>query len=338
MIKFTHIESFVTVKKYVERANACIIPGAKSIDRPVNFRGTVKLHGTNASVVCTPDGLQAQSRRSPISVGQDNAGFAAFVADKIRAVHIRQFEKHVRGKYEVADNVPLTLYGEFIGPGIQKGMAISQLAKKQWVLFAVAAGEGDDKRYIDALTPHCYAGHDIYCVLDVKTWELVVDFSSRESMQAAVDIAEAATLEVEAECPWGKRFDISGLGEGIVWTPIAEHWGDSALYWKSKGPKHKNVKTAKTQPQIDPEVLVSIDAFIEFSVTDNRLNQGIEILNEAGHDITMANTKHFLAWFGGDVKRECQAELEASGLEWKQVSRSVSNKAIAFYKAKVNEI
>jgi hypothetical protein len=44
------------------------------------FVGTVKLHGTNASVCVGKDEIWFQSRKNIISVEKDNAGFVAFAA------------------------------------------------------------------------------------------------------------------------------------------------------------------------------------------------------------------------------------------------------------------
>lgn len=56
----------------------------RSIEKPVlTFKGTVKLHGTNAGVSYnTESGLWAQSRNGIITTENDNAGFARFVEDR----------------------------------------------------------------------------------------------------------------------------------------------------------------------------------------------------------------------------------------------------------------
>ena len=49
----------------------------------VNFFGTVKLHGTNASVGCDHEGnIWAQSKSNIITPLKDNYGFAQFVESK----------------------------------------------------------------------------------------------------------------------------------------------------------------------------------------------------------------------------------------------------------------
>ena len=51
---------------------------------PVSYRATVKLHGTNAGVQCSPEGLVLQSRSRVITVDEDNAGFAALIWSECR--------------------------------------------------------------------------------------------------------------------------------------------------------------------------------------------------------------------------------------------------------------
>jgi hypothetical protein len=43
----------------------------------------------------------------------------------------------------------------------------------------------------------------------------------------------------------------------------------------------------------------------------------------------------FIAWVTGDVQKECEAELEASSLTWKAVSREVVDAAKKWYVSKI---
>ncbi len=346
MIKFTHVEGFHYIIRTLEAMADHPEIRKYDLETPVTFRGTVKLHGSNCGVVCTPDALVAQSRNRALSVEDDNYGFAAWVAREEVGRAIRDLEQRVRQSAELDAAVPLVLFGELIGPGLQKGVATSGLASRQWVLFGVAirdegsapGADGNDeaeKTYLDAVPAlgEEYAEVGIHSVLDVETWRLAIDFSDRRSIEAGIEKANAIVEEVEKACPWGRRFGVEGIGEGVVWTPVGEHWGKSWLYWKAKGEAHKQVKGPKVT--LDPAVAASIDGFVELTVTENRLEQGLEYLAEMGHAIEMRSTGPFLQWVGKDVKRECRAELEASELEWKQVGKAVGRKALAFFKARV---
>jgi hypothetical protein len=158
-----------------------------------------------------------------------------------------------------------------------------------------------------------------------------VDFADAASKEAAIAKATETTSEVEAECPWAARFGIAGTGEGIVWFPLGDHWGNADLFFKTKGDKHKKTKRNAARPQIAPEMLESVEAFVAFAVTENRLEQGLEAIQEAGHSVEMSSMPHFLKWMGQDVARECAAELEVNGLKWKDVSKAVTNRCRSFF-------
>ena len=109
--KFPSIESFAHVyKTYSMRFEAPVIQyGAK-----------VKLRGTNAGVTIMPDGKvipQKRAQSMPLKMDltpqSDNAGFAAWVAKNYHVWSARS-----RGQ-------PLTIFGEWAGPGIQKKDAVT---------------------------------------------------------------------------------------------------------------------------------------------------------------------------------------------------------------------
>ena len=339
MHKYTHIESIYRVNKYIKKTNKADIPEEYKVKGPVCFRGTVKLHGTNSSVVCAADTLTPQSRNRQLSLDNDNCGFAAFV-DSVQE-GIRAIETEIRDKHNIPSDTALVLYGEWIGPGIQKGMAISKLPDKQWVLFAAKIVEGDESRYVDVIGPleDRYAEHRIFSVYDVSTYSLEIDFSSEESKQAAIQTFEKLTEQIDKQCPWGTKFGLEGPGEGIVWIPVGDHWGHKDLYWKSKGSKHKEVqRPAKSKGNLDPAVLESVEKFLNFAVTETRLNKGLDYLREMNKPIDMPSMGDFIKWVSQDVRRECADELEANQLDWKQVSKGVGAKARGFFKRKVQTL
>ena len=91
------------------------------------FKGTVKLHGTNAAVVLYKDGrIQYQSRERVLSLQQDNAGFMTYMSglDLSKLFQGIPFEDYI------------VIYGEWCGGNIQKGVAITGLPK-MFVIFDV---------------------------------------------------------------------------------------------------------------------------------------------------------------------------------------------------------
>lgn len=341
MQKFTHIDAYYQVVRYVKKVNAdqeC--PEQYKIRGPVEFRGTVKLHGTNSGITQDCGGLVVQSRTRVITPEDDNHGFAKFVAENSSIINELMFK--VRDKYGIEKDKKLTLFGEWIGPGLQGGVAINGLPTKQWVIFAAKITDGEKSEYIDAikdliLDEKC-RNASIFSIFDAPTWSLVVDFEDEVSKEKAILKFEELTESVEKECPWAKNFGISGIGEGIVWQPIGKHLGKSDLFFKTKGDKHKATKSKSNREALDPELLKGIEDFLEFSLTENRLNQGVEAIKEAGHEVDQKNTGHFLKWIGNDVQRECRLELEDNKLDWKQVAKALNVRARNFYLEKIKEL
>lgn len=94
-------------------------PKTPRLNRDITI--TEKIDGTNAAVIVTEDGqVGAQSRNRLIRVGDDNYGFAAWVADNAEAL---------------ADILgPGHHFGEWWGSGIQRGYGLVK-GEKRFSLF-----------------------------------------------------------------------------------------------------------------------------------------------------------------------------------------------------------
>jgi hypothetical protein len=161
------------------------------------------------------------------------------------------------------------------------------------------------------------------------------DFADRAQMTEALDRINAMVADVELEDPWVRdAFGVRGIGEGLVLYPIEgvafdEHGRadrDAYVPWmfKAKGEKHQVVR--QRQPaQIDPEIARSVEAFVDLFVTPSRLAQGVE--QACGGTIDVHRMGAFLKWISQDIEKESSAELEASGLTWKEVAKAVGQRA-----------
>jgi hypothetical protein len=334
MIKFSHIGQLHNV---VQIVNARRDAGV-AIER-VAYRGRVKLHGSNAAIVCHADGLRAQSRNREITPDDDNLGFAAFAFNKTTVAVIRELEAQLRAVTKLEPEQPLALFGEWIGPGVQKGVGVAELPARQWVLFAVATrgADEDHKRYFELPSLGVRFAHaGIYSIIDGPQWSVELDFGHRAALELASDAIEEATAQVDGRCPWAARFGVEGVGEGLVWQPIGEHFGDSELFFKSKGERHqvaaRKPKGERKTGLLDPEQLASVEAFVTYAVTGPRLAQGLDYLREQGFGVEMRSLGPYLKWLAGDILRECAAELEVSGLEWKQVAKPVNEAAKTWFR------
>lgn len=334
MIKFSHIGQLHNV---VQVVNARRDAGV-AIER-VSYRGRVKLHGSNAAIVCRADGLRAQSRNREITPDDDNLGFARFAYTDATVAAVRELEAELRQATKLDREQPLALFGEWIGPGVQKGVGVAQLPARQWVLFAVATrGEDEDRKQYFELPRlgERFAELGIYSIADGPQWQVELDFGHRASLELGSDAIEEATATVDERCPWAARFGVEGVGEGLVWQPLGQHFGDSELFFKSKGARHqvaaRKPKSERQSSLLDPELLANVEAFVAYAVTEPRLAQGLEYLREQGLAVEMRSLGRFLKWLANDILRECAAELEHNKLEWRQVAKPVNEAAKTWFR------
>lgn len=306
---FPHISQYRnTVKLVRERA------ANDGVSLPtLTFVGSVKLHGTNAGVTWTSTGeMLVQSRSNIITVENDNNRFAAFVEEN-------------RATFDQLAQPGRTIYGEWCGGNIQKGVALSQLPR-MFVIFAIRDGEEWlPPQHIRGITP--VALKNIY---QFAHWFRQVDFNCPELSQ---NMFGEMTMEVERECPVGRELGAIGVGEGIVWWPMpTTKFNVEDLQFKVKGEKHSETKV-KTLAAVDLEKVESVRALVESIVTDNRLEQK---LLQSGLDTHIKKTGEFLRIVTADVMREEGDTIAASGLPLTDVIRGVSLAAKAWWMVKVN--
>jgi len=283
----------------------------------LKFHGTVKLHGTNAGVsFSNKDGMWFQSRKNIISVEKDNAGFAAFAHERRDLFQV--FVYSVFEKEQLYPSDTVTIFGEFCGGNIQKNVGISKL-EKMFVIFAVKVKPQDtsiNPYYVDSSYLR-FTDSNIYNIEDFETYDIEIDF---EDPQMAQNRMIELVAEVEAECPVAKQLGVSGTGEGIVWTSTLK----GNKYWfKTKGEKHSTSKVKVLVP-IDVEKLNSINEFVDYAVTENRLNQGIEqVFTTNSLEPEITGMSDFLRWIMNDIIKE---EIDVLG-ENKITPKDIGKKA-----------
>lgn len=304
------------------------------INPSLKFTGTVKLHGTNAGVSYNRvDGIWAQSKNSIITIKNDNYNFAMFVERNKDTFSnlFKSLESHIRD-----DNTIITIFGEWSGGKIQKGVAINGL-KNFLGIFAVKISYSKEDRFFLTNDKWSFLKSEENRIFNVQNWKsykIEIDFEDvQKSLQKLTDL----TNDVEKECPVGNAFGVSGIGEGIVWIHQSDKYG--TIRMKVKGEKHSNTKIKKQIVAIDPEVLNNINEFVDYAVTENRLNQAIEqvftIKNEL---LDIKKMGDFLRWISNDIFDEEQDVLVSSGLEMKKINKAISLKARNWFLKKWNVI
>lgn len=339
MIKFPKIDQFRKVIRHVKTTHD--FKGLDEDNEPIfrhdspypkqTYTGSVKCHGTNAGIHYDENNnITFQSRENEITVMKDNAGFAAFMSGispeaKTVMLDIANEFKTV----QIAKN--FVFFGEFCGGNIQKGMAITGLPK-MFVLFNFKVDDQWECPNFFKEELAILNANGIYSNLQFQTYELEIDFEQPELAQNKLG---ELTLAVEEECPVGKFFGVSGLGEGVVFKNKADL--SSEFWFKVKGMKHSASKV-KTLAPVDVEKVNSIREFVDLTVTESRLEQGISIMKERGKEIDRKNTGEFLKWVVTDIITEELDTLTENDLCAKDVGGAISNKARVFWFAETDKI
>ena len=314
MKKFTEIEQFRHVIANVKRR--------WSYERklPVlNYTGTVKLHGCNAGISRVNGKFKCQSRNGLIDVSSDLFGFAKFV-EQIDHEKLHDLFNKISGN----QNDSITIFGEWIGKGIQKAVAVSQIPTKQWVIFSVILND----EYVEFDKDLNIEDLNIFNIKRIPSYHIEIDFNEPK---IATPLLQDKTLEVEAECPWGRQFGVFGTGEGIVWK-CDEYPNEERFWFKIKGLKHKkDAHKKKDMIAVDPEKIANLEACVDAVLPQWRLEQGLDALKEKHLDIDMENLGVYLQWINKDVRKEEMDTITASGFEWKEIVKIINNRAKAFF-------
>ncbi len=259
----------------------------------------VKLHGTNAAVVVTEDGdVYAQSRNRIITPGDDNCGFAAWVESQ------RDLWTGRRGT---------VTFGEWVGPGIQSGVAACKIPRKTFCVFSIYD--------ILQTTLDWPVPMDVIGLSDthVIPWEVL---TPADLTPEAIDAAVAAC---EARDPFiWSTFGIEGTGEGYVYYTAR----DCHPQFKAKGAEHRVVKSRT--PTSPPENADDVTAFVETYVTDARLEQIAFAVTQTAPPYRVQSTGDFLKAFNADV----QKEADLGDLTWKDVGAAVNKAASRWFRAR----
>lgn len=347
MIKFPSIEQLRTVVKNVQHQSR--FAGVDDTGEPIfdntrpiptlRFVGTTKLHGTNAGIVLDRESpyFSYQSRERVLTLEADNAGFMAHMEANQTAVD--DLFIAVMNRLEDLDAVKyICVYGEWCGGNIQKGVGISGLPK-MFVVFGIKVinqtdGEDTEGRWIpvqDLEFRNEEAG--IYNVHEFGSWTIDIDFNHPQlSQPRLIELTEM----VEAECPAGKFFGNSGIGEGIVWHCEEPGFTSSRLWFKVKGEKH-SVSKVKTLAPVDVEAYKKQQDFIDSVVTEARLEQGIQnLINEQQKPFEMGSMGDFIRWVFNDIVKEETDTIEANGFDSKKLGGPIANKARPWFIQRLN--
>lgn len=284
----------------------------------LTFHGTIKLHGTNASIQNAGDEYQYRSKNRVLVPGDDHAGFALHMTENEKSVGWLFAE--IRRQFNCAPEDKVTVYGEWCGEGIQKAVGISQLPK-MFVIFAMKIN--DKWETIMDLTAREEA--NIFLIVDFPMFSIEIDMQNPHLVQNKL---ADLTLKIEEECPVALHFGVEkGVGEGIVWKCVDEGWYSSDYWFKVKGEKHSSSRVSKLA-KVDVEHIEGINNVVDTFVTESRLQQGLqEAVLDKGGSLEMRYIGDFLKWVFADIMKEESDTIAALPYEKKEVSKPISQKA-----------
>jgi len=278
----------------------------------ITFIGTVKIHGTNAAIVKYIDGhFEFQSRGRILSLDNDNYDF---MSNMINKPYSYLFNDIIYKEYCV-------IYGEWCGEKIQKKMGIS-LCSKMFVIFAIKI----DDKYIMLPSKLGYdlSTSQIYNINQFDTFRINIDFNSLQDAQCKL---QKFTRKIEKECPIAKKFGYEGIGEGIVWESFHKNYH---YVFKVKGKKHLPSKISKIA-SVDPEITNTLNQFIDYSVTENRLRQGVIKMIELNGNPSKKHTGCYIKWIINDILDEEKDVIKKSNIDLKKIRKCISRKASIYW-------
>jgi hypothetical protein len=298
----------------------------ENIPEVLQFQGSIKLHGTHADVVrhIQTDGNHIdviQSRNRILSLESDNQGCFGFLTSK-NWDDLFQQVANIHGNTVLSH---IMICGEYCGEGIQNKVAICKL-KKMFVIFAIKI----DNQWVDMdkyKNVQCEL-ESIYNILNFPLYEIELNTNDPEK---AEEYMAKLTNQIDVECPFAKALaGISGPGEGVVWKCMMMP-SSSRLWFKTKGQTHCATMTRK--PEVTKEETCNfMKTFLDCTLTEARLCQGIAYLIEMEYTIDIVSISTFIYWVTDDIIKEEMDIIEEHQLKNSEIKKAVSKIAGTWYR------
>lgn len=325
----------------------------------VDYIGTIKLDGSNLSVVCQEDGsLHFQSREMllPIDGTADVYGFRGAFA---KPEHLKRLQRafaavadfiRAKGMPNERPLFPITVYGEWAGQGVQGRTPVARLPLA-WYPFAIRfsdfESDNSDKpiwtefefqqacvtRFVEAFELPTL----VRSIFAYPTVALTVN--SREPQQT-LDAVELLVAPLESQCPFATLHGLEGAGEGWVFRPTGP-LGINARYWfKAKTAAHEERRN-RAQRELSPAQQAQqavIDQLVQGNVNEARLMRAVRLLEERSVLVDKAATPDFLRALVADVIKDNLELIEQQGLDKKALFPAISKAGVVWFHRYVSRL
>jgi len=306
---------------------------------PIPITGSVKLHGTHADILISPpptSTITLQSRNTTNLVpSADNFDFASTMSSK------RDILLHLRDQFldrwrtlnpeaELDTSIPVTIAGEWIGPGIQKGVAIANLSRRFVIISAKVNGSWvNDKSYADIEAPAS-------AIYNISRGGFYHSILYPSTPQTTITELEALAEKVASHCPFAASFGIIGPGEGLVWK-LDPYISDASLWFKTKGGRFKPtfVPPPKKLPASMEEKRMAAVKVAQAWCGEERLEQGWAYLREKGIKRGMRGIGEFLKWVQMDILVEEKGYIREHAVDEVMLRQAIIGVAKPWFLARV---
>lgn len=292
-----------------------------SIEKPVlTCYGTVKLHGTNASICYnSDDGFWVQSRNQ-ILRNSDNCGFKKFCDDN--KVEMTEIINNIIEEHKIDTKLyTVSVYGEWAGKGVQKNVAISEL-EKAFYIFGVKITKPSDPEFVNYWLPYekyRFKSDSIWNIYEFQTFEVEVDFNNPKLSQEKF---YELTKMVGDECPVAKHFGVSGIGEGIVYK--CDYKGETHTF-KCKDERHAGESRVKKVKKGNSELETKLLKITNMVTPVWRLKQMFDKITNNSEDMSRKYIAGYIKLVLDDIVEEESVVLEENDVNLKQIRSYISN-------------
>ncbi|KAF1849451.1 uncharacterized protein K460DRAFT_91105 [Cucurbitaria berberidis CBS 394.84] len=296
-------------------------PEKEVILDPIPIFGTVKLHGTHADIVIyNDDHIVFQSRNvAGLSATRDNQGFATAMSKKgknllrLRDLYLARWT-HLNPNATIDALHPVVIAGEWIGEKIQKDVAIAQLSKRFVIISVNINGQWQNDTCFSGIS---LPNHDIYNISRAGRFSATL---YPEDIQRTISEVEPLAEQVASQCPFAETFGVKGEGEGLVWKLAPPQYNsNTSLWFKTKSGKFKPTfaqppKKVKSFDTVE-EKRKEAASVAQVWCSEQRLEQGWDVLREKGIEHNMRGLSDYLKWVQHDVLVEEKGHIQQYNID-----------------------